>query len=321
MLYLSRADMEKVFSMKDAFDSVQKAFEIYTAGGSNVPLRTVIRSGEAEGAGLFMPAIAGDAFGIKIVATFPNNPKLGKPTTPATMIVMNAVSGEVAAVMDGTHLTNMRTAAGAGLAAKLLARKDSKIGALIGLGGQAQCQLEAMLEACPTIEEVRVFDVSEERKASFAKDNMHLAKMVPVASGDEAVTGADVITTATTSKGNVFSAENIKKGAHVAGIGSFTPEMHELPEGVVAGCDLLVFDTADGVLSEAGDILTPKAKGLLDDKDLTIEMGHLIAGKVGRKSDDEITLYKGVGSGVMDIVAANEIYKKAIEMGIGVKLG
>ncbi len=89
----------------------------------------------------------------------------------------------------------------------------------------------------------------------------------------------------------------------------------------MTGCDLLVFDTADGVLSEAGDILTPRDKGLFAGRDLNIEMGHIVMGKYRRKSEDWVTVYKAVGSGVMDVVAAAAIYERANAVGAGQRIG
>ncbi|MPM43986.1 Delta(1)-pyrroline-2-carboxylate reductase [bioreactor metagenome] len=321
MLYLTKQDMINVFSMADAFEAVSKAFAMYTSGEAEVPLRTGIHTRKVEGDALFMPAMAGDALGVKIVSVFLSNLKIGKPATPATMVVMDASTGEVVCLMDGTYLTQIRTAAGAGLSMKLLANKGAKTGALIGLGGQAHCQLLAMLEGAPTLTEVRVFDVDPARREAFAKEHEGLVKISPASSADEAVTDADIITTVTTAKKPVFKAQSVKRGAHVCGIGSYTPEMQEMPEELVTGCDLLVFDTVDGVMSEAGDILTPLGKGLFAGRELNIEMGHVVLGKYRRQSKDWITVYKAVGSGVMDVVAAAAIYERAKAAGVGQFIG
>ncbi len=204
MLYLTKQDMINVFSMADAFDAMAKAFSMYSSGEAEVPLRTGIQTKKVKGDALFMPALAGDALGIKIVCVFPGNIALGKPATPATMVVMDATTGEVVCLMDGTYLTQIRTAAGAGLAIKLLANKGAKTGALIGLGGQAHCQLLAMLEGATDLTEVRVFDVDPARREAFAKEHEGLVTIRPVVSADEAVTGADVITTVTTAKKACF---------------------------------------------------------------------------------------------------------------------
>jgi len=312
--------MESVFSMREAFDAVGQAFSIYTAGGAQVPLRIGLEVAARDAQLLFMPAMAGEAIGTKVVGFFPQNTAKGLPVTPGTMLVFDVETGVLSCIMDGTYLTQVRTAAAAGLATELLATPDARSAALIGLGGQAPCQLLALLEAAPTLEEVRVFDLDPARKSAFATERADWpCRIVPAETADQAVEGAQLVTVVTTARAPVFSYASLGKGVHVNGIGSYQHEMQELPEELVVGCDLLVFDTVEGVLSESGDILKPLAKGLLAGKNLDIEIGHVIAGQVRRKSADEVTLYKGVGSGVLDIVTAAAIYKKALAAGIGTK--
>ena len=319
MLYLTKEDMCKVFSMRDAFEALHDAFTLYSSGKSTVPLRSMIDVPHHRGQAIFMPALAGDALGIKIVSTYPDNPVRGKPVTPACMLVMDASTGEACCLMDGTYLTQLRTAAGAGLATEVLAAPGARVGALIGLGGQAPCQFDAMLEAAPTLREVRVFDIDENRRAAFAaqRDGAGGVRVVAAQSADEAVRGANIVTTVTTSRKPVFSADSIQKGCHVNAIGSYTPEMQELPPELVAGCDLLVLDTADGVLHESGDILKPLEAGLLEGKKIDTEMGHILLGGHGRLKDDDVTLYKSTGSGVMDVVTAAAVFRRAQQRGVG----
>ena len=321
MLYLSKADMEAVFTMRDAFDAVREAFSIYTAGRAQVPLRSSVDIATREAQVLFMPAFADDAVGVKVVGFYPSNAAIGKPVTPATMFLFDETTGELACVMDGTYLTQLRTAAAAGLATELLATPGARVAALIGLGGQAPCQLEALFQAAPGLEEVRLFDLDATRRTAFTekykREGVHL---LPVNSADEAVSGAQLITTVTTATAPVFSFDALDKGVHVNAIGSYTHEMQELPEELVASCDLLVFDTVHGVMSESGDILKPLEKGLLAGKNLEIEMGHVIAGTHKRNAASDITVYKGVGSGVMDVVTAAALFKKACAAGVGTSI-
>lgn len=324
MYLLNSAQMRELCSMRDAIEAQREAFRLYTSGGAQVPLRSGVDLRREEAQLLFMPAAAEEAgaVGVKIVGFFPHNPQRGKPMTPATMLLMDPRSGELACVLDGTFLTQLRTAAAAGLATELLANKGAQTAALIGLGGQAPCQLEALLEAAPSLTEVRVYDMDAARRDNFAMQySTPQCRLIPVASGDEAVRGAQIVTTVTTARAPLFSFESLSPGVHVNAIGSYTPEMQELPEELVVHCDLLVFDTAHGVLSESGDILKPKEKGLLEHRDLSIEMGHAVAGQAARGSERDITLYKGVGSGVMDVVAAAAIYQKARASGVGAQLG
>ena len=135
--------------------------------------------------------------------------------------------------MDGTFLTRIRTGAVSGAATDVLARKDSKVFALFGTGGQAEAQLEAVLNV-RNIELVKVYDISEERRNDFVKrmtdcfGEKFSVKIVAASSSEEAIADADIITTVTTSKKPVFNSNLVKKGAHVNGVGSYTPDMQEL---------------------------------------------------------------------------------------------
>jgi len=195
------------------------------------------------------------------------------------------------------------------------------VAALIGLGGQAPCQFNALLEAAPTLREVRVFDLDSKRKQQFADERSgSRVRVLSADTADQAVSGAHIVTTVTTATAPVFSYGCVAPGMHINAIGSFTHDMQELPEQLIASCDLLVFDTVHGVMSESGDILKPLEKGMLGGKGLDIEMGHVLAGAFKRKTAQEVTVYKSVGSGVLDVVTAAAIYKKAIQAGLGQKL-
>ncbi len=324
MRLITKEEMRRVFSMTEAIEAMKQAFRLFSEGRSVVPLRTNINVGKYEGQALFMPAYVEEtqSLGLKIVSVFPGNPKLGKPVVPATMVHMDSQTGEVLAIMDGTYLTQVRTGAAAGAATDLLARKDATVGALIGAGGQSSAQLEAMLTA-RKLKEVRVFDADETRAKETAKTQGEIwekagVRIVTSRSGEEAVDGADVITTVTTAKNPVFPAEAVKRGAHVNGIGSYRPDMQEMPPGLFLKAQKVFVESREAVLAESGDLINPIGKGLFTEKIITGELGELIASKVvGRESDGDITVFKTVGIGVQDVVAAGEIFRKAVEKGVG----
>lgn len=229
------------------------------------------------------------------------------------------------AVINGTYLTQMRTGAVQGAATDLLARPDAKIAALIGTGGQATSQLEAMLTV-RDLEEIRVMDLDKERAKKFA-ENMQKTfkhfnvKIVAVDKAEIAVKDADIITSVTTSPEATFPHEAIKDGAHVNGVGAFTPEMHEIPAELLARADKIVFDTMEGVLAEAGDIITPLKEKLITKEDFDGVLAELILGKIkGRESDDEITVFKTVGTAVLDVVTGKKNVEKAKAADIGQKV-
>ena len=324
MLILTKEDIKKVFTIKDAIEADKDALRIYSDGKSVVPLRVNIDIPKEEGQSLFMPAYVEelDATGIKIVSVFPKNIEIGKPSVPAQMILLDGKTGEVIAIMDGTYLTQLRTGAVQGAATDILARKDSKIGVLFGTGGQAGTQLEAMV-CVRNLEEVRVIDINNDRAKEFANImQQQLAeyntKIIAVENGNEAIKDADIITSVTTSRRPVFDGTLVKKGAHVNGVGAYTPQMQELDEIIVKNADKIYFDTKEGVLAEAGDFIIPMKKGVVSEQNFSGELGQVILGEVkGRENDQEITLFKTVGTAVLDVVTAHRIYKKAIENNVG----
>ena len=327
MLVLTREDIKKVFSMKDAIDAAKEALKIYSQGKSVVPLRVNLDIPKMQGRSLFMPAYIEDleAIGVKIISIFPRNPQLGKPSAPAQLVLLDGATGEVAAIINGTYLTQLRTGAVQGAATDILARKDAKVAALIGTGGQAAAQLEAMLCA-RNLKEVRVAGRDFGKTKRFAKDMQRQmaasgAEIVPVERAGQAVEGADIITTVTTSSEPTFDGQLVKEGTHVNGIGSYTPDARELDETIITKAGGIFFDTKEGVLAEAGDIIIPLKKGIISEKNFNGELGRVITGEIpGRLKDSDITLFKCVGMAILDLVAAHRVYKKAMEKGIGHQL-
>lgn len=328
MLILTKEDIQACFSMTDAIVAAKKAVRLYSSGQATVPLRTNLDVAEYRGQSLYMPAVTSgeqSALGVKIVSVYPENIEKGLPSVPATMVALDPETGIVSAILDGTYLTQLRTAAIQGAGTEELANEDAKIGGLIGTGGQGYQQAIAMMTA-RNLEELRVFDIDFDRATAFANTlsedmkGRFATQIYAVKTAKEAVADADIITTVTTSKVPTFDATDVKAGAHVNGIGAYTPEMLELPVDLLVKANVVVFDTNDGVLAEAGDILEPIRQGLLTKEDYNGELGDYLLGKIqGRKSKEDITVFKSVGSAVLDIVTAQLIVEKAIEKGIGTR--
>jgi ornithine cyclodeaminase len=324
MLLLSKEDIKKVFSMKDAIEADKDAFRIFTEGKSDVPLRTVIPAPKHEGSFLFMPAYVPDldTASIKIVNIFPKNIDKGIPSAPAQVLLVDGTNGLITAVLDGTYVTQLRTGAASGAAFDLLARKDAKKGALIGTGGQAAAQLEAMMVA-RELEVVKVYDLNLERTKEFAERMQEELKaygtrVVAAESSDEAIEDADLIVTVTPSSKPVFDGSKVKKGATVSCVGSYQHHMQEMDPVVLTRASKVYFDSEEAVLSEAGDILIPLEDGTITMDDFTGDLGEVILGRVpGRENDDEIIVFKTVGIGTQDLVTAKRIYDKAVDEGIG----
>ena len=326
ILVLKESDISPIISMSDIISADREALSIYSNHQSNIPLRTNINVPEFNGQCLFMNGYAAPAkaLGVKIVSVYPDNINKNLTSVPATMVLVNAETGIVNALIDGTYLTRLRTGAISGLATEILSRKDSKILALFGTGGQAITQLEAILTV-RKIELVKVFDIVYERADEFAKKMTVLyskkynnVKIIAVKSSDEAVENADIITTVTTSKKPVFKIDKIKSNVHINGVGSYTPDMCEVPEEVVVKANKIYVDTRDGAINESWDLIGPIKKGLINIEKINGELGEVINGKIkGRENDDEMTFFKTTGSAVLDLVAAQKIYELAKKNNIG----
>jgi ornithine cyclodeaminase len=326
MLLLNASEVKKLLPMKEAIEADKKAFLLHSAGETEVPVRPGFEI-PGKGSVLFMPAyVKGDVdrVGIKIVSVFPGNRDKGVPVVPAQVLLTDPETGEVAAMMNGLEVTRIRTGAISGAATDILAKKTSSKAALFGTGGQAASQLEAILCVRP-LKEVRVYDALEDRIEPFVKSNQALAekygaKLAAAKSSDEAIDGADVITSVTTSKDPVFDGSRVAPGAHVNGVGSFTPSMRELDETLLNRARVFV-DNREAVLAEAGDFLIPAASGAYDIKNIAGEIGDVLAGKLaGRSGEGEITVLKTVGYAVLDVVAAYQIYKNALAQGAGTEI-
>lgn len=291
-----------------------------------MPLRTNIAIPKYEGQILFMPGYVDemDVIGVKIVSVFPQNMQKGKPTIPATMVLIDGSSGEVCAILDGTYLTQLRTGAASGAATDILARSDAQIGALIGTGGQGAAQLEAMVTA-RELKEVRVFDVDIIRAQKFVEEMKNEISncntiFKAVSTSDDAIKDADIITTVTTARKPTFNGNLVKAGAHVNAVGSYMPHMQELDPVILNRANKIYFESTEAVLSESGDIIIPLKQGLITKDKFTGELGQVIMGTLkGRESDEEITVFKTVGIATQDVVTARKIYNKAIAQDIGTK--
>ncbi|UEL47473.1 ornithine cyclodeaminase family protein [Terrisporobacter hibernicus] len=324
MLLLSRKDIKKVFTMKDAIETNKECFKLFSEGKSEVPLRTTIQAPNHNGVFLFMPSYVEelDAAGLKVVNIFPENVKENLPTAPAQVLLIDGKTGIVTSILDGTYVTQLRTGASSGAAFDLFAIKNAKIGALIGTGGQAATQLEAMMVA-RELDEVRIFDLDEKRRQAFVSEmqeelKCYNTKIVEATSSDNAIENADIIVTVTPSTKPVFDGTKVKKGATVSCVGAYQHHMQEMDPAILPRASKIYFDSEEAVLSEAGDILIPLEQGIITKDDFTGDIGDVLLGKVvGRENDEEIIVYENVGIGVLDLMTARAIYLKAVEAEVG----
>ena len=324
MLLLSREDIRKVVDMKEIINVTEKAFEMVAEDTVDIPLRTKIPAPKGEF--LFMPAYAEsmNAAAVKVINIFPQNIDKGLVSAPAQVMLCDGDTGYIIALLDGNTVTQYRTGASSGVAFKNLARKDARIGGMIGTGGQAATQLEAMICACD-LEEVRIYDLNRERLVAFVERMQeelaaYGTKFVAAESADDATVDADVFITVTPSAKPVFDGNKIKPGCTLSCVGTYEPHKHEMDPAVLPRTSKIYCDSVSAALAETGDLLIPIADGLISEDDITGNIGDVALGKlVGRENDDEIIVYETVGVAAQDLCAAKCIYDRAVAMGVGTK--
>jgi alanine dehydrogenase len=252
-----------------------------------------------------------DIAGTKIVSVHPDNSQKGLPTVMATIFLNDPKTGALIAIMDGTYITNLRTGAAGGIAAKYLARKNSKVIGLVGTGAQAETQLLA-LQCGFKIESVKVFDQNQAKAKSFAeKMSKQLGIDVIVASSVQDVAEADIVCTTTPSREPIVMKEWIKPGTHINAMGADAAGKEELDPGILKMAKIVVDSWAQA--SHSGDINIPFAKGLIKQSDIYAELGEIVVGKKpGRVNEEEITVFDSTGLAIQDISTAKYVYDKNI---------
>lgn len=304
--------------MAGAVAVMKTAYARLSTGEAVVPLRVALPVPAEQAVALFMPAyLPGQGLGAKVVSVFPRNPQRGQPMINGLVVLLDPATGEPAALADGTFLTAWRTAAGAAAGVEVLARPDAQVGALLGCGAVARAMALA-LDCVRPLQVIRVYARTRERRERFVAELQPEvgARLEVVDSADEAVDGADVIGTATSSATPVFDGRRLKPGAHVSGVGSYTLEMQEVDAYTVSRARIFV-DAREPALAEAGDLVIPLRAGQTRAEDWT-ELGEVVAGlKPGRRSAEEITFFKSVGNAVQDIAAGAAALEAARKMGLG----
>jgi len=323
MLILTRSEIQKAVTMKDAIESARQAFSSSSAGLADIPLRTQINVTDDRGVMLYMPGYLKDrdALGVKIVSVFLGNQKIGKETIQSIVLLQDTDTGQTLAMMDGVYLTALRTGAASGAATSVLARDDASVVAIFGAGQQARTQLEAMAQV-RSIKTVLVYDLSKAAAEAYVSsmrekitaDIQWLIAQDP----EDAVVDADIIITATVSSVPVFPGKALKAGAHINGIGSYKPSMQELDSETIRRAHKIYVDNRKAALEEAGDLIVPIREGLLTEDCVTGEIGEVFNQlKPGRENDQEITLFKTVGFAALDMIVAQLAYREALAKGFG----
>jgi ornithine cyclodeaminase len=323
---LTGTDVTRLLPMQACIDVMTDVLTALARGEAIQPLRTMIRLPGGRGVFGVMPAQVNhpDVFGLKVITVFPGNEGSRYDSHQGAVLLFEPEHGTLAAIMDASAMTAIRTAAVSAVATRLLARPDAGDLALLGTGVQARTHLEAM-RAVRTIRRVRAWSRDESHRRDFAEwagQRFGLEIETP-GTARETVEGADLICTVTASRTPVLEGAWIASGAHINAVGAALPDARELDTAAVVRARLFV-DRRESALNEAGDVLIPRAEGAISDEHLQGELGDILTGRVtGREDGAQVTLFKSLGLAVEDVAAAQVVYREGERRNVGtvVELG
>lgn len=302
MLVLSQDDVRRLLDLDELIDALASAFPEVSSGGTSVPPRVAAFVPE-RGLLAAMPGYAAGVLETKLVSVFPGT----EPSHEALIALFDATTGTPLAVMDGTYITAMRTAAASALSTRLLAREDARVLAVLGTGVQARSHLDAVPRV-RAFEEVRVAGRSHERADALARE----AGARQAESFEAAVRGADVVCACTDASSPILRRDWLASGAHVTSVG-VAKDGPELDEPTVRA-DVLAVESR--VAFEPYPAGAHELQGL--DPATAVELGELVAGsRPGRTSPDQLTVYKSMGHAAEDAAAARLVYERAAREGAG----
>jgi len=323
MLLLTRGEVTSLLGLAECIDAVEEAFRLHAEGLSLPPgvLETLTADGgfHIKSAGLKLAG--GSYYAAKVNGNFPlNGERFGLPTIQGVVILFDAGRGRPLAVMDSMELTALRTAAATGVAAKYLARPESKVATVCGCGVQGRVQLRALAQVL-RIEKVYAFDSEDGRAEIFAREmSAELGVEVEAAPNlQNAVGESDVCVTCTPSRQPVLMLGDVRPGAFVAAVGADNPKKQELDPWLMASGKIVV-DTLEQCAA-IGDLYHALEAGAVTRDDVYAELGEIVTGrKPGRTSEEEVIIFDSTGTALQDVAAAAVVYERALHAGRGVKL-
>lgn len=321
VLIVNQSEVRRLLPMDECIDVMAEALAALAREEAILPLRTILWLPDKIGALGTMPSYLANinAMGLKVISVFPGNHGTEYDSHQGAVLVFETTHGQLLALIDASAITAIRTAAVSGVATRLLARADAQSLAILGSGVQAKTHLAAMMQS-RAVTSARVWSRNAEHSQHFAERESQRYGIPVTAAGsvEEAVEGAEIICTTTAAREPILNGEWIASGTHINAVGSSVPFTRELDTTAVRNARLYV-DRRESTLNEAGDFLIAKKEGAIGDDHMVGEIGELLLGTVeGRRTPDEITLFKSLGLAVEDLAAANHVYRKALEAGIGV---
>jgi ornithine cyclodeaminase len=326
MIILNQEEVQTLLDLDLLVELLEPAMAELSAGQVSMPQRILAFSHKAKGLLGAMPVCLPERelLSTKLVTVFSQNGQVNLPTHQAVILLFDVNEGTPLALMDGTHITAARTAAGSALATKLLARPEAEVLAIVGTGVQARAHARAIPRVRP-IRELRVWGRNEQKAAALARE-MGSELDIPAhtcGSFQELAAGADVICATTDAPQPVVFGQWLEPGVHVNSVG-LNVNGRELDDAVVTRSSIFVELREAALTPSAGganDLTWPIEAGTISESDILAEIGELVLGQhEGRTSDEQITLYKSVGVAVQDAVAAGLVMQVAEEAGVGTQV-
>ncbi len=326
-ILLTEADVRACLTMADLIPLMRETLGRFSNGECVQPVRQSLRIRPVGGFYGVMPAHVpgagggaggrGGAFGLKSVSFFPSNEGTDLPTHLAQILLLDPATGALEAVLDGRLITEMRTAAASAVSVDLLARPEASRLALLGSGVQALSHLEAV-GLVRELSHVRVWSRTPNHALRFLRHHGHLVScpISTVPNVQDAVEHADIIVTVTSASEPILEGAWIAPGTHLCVVGSSSPKKREVDAETVARARVWV-DSRDAARVEAGDLLLAIGEGRVAEDHIVGELGDVVLGRSGRRSPEEITLFKSLGIGVEDIATARLVVDRATRMAIG----
>ena len=316
---ISEKRVEKLFSMKDAIKAVERCFATYSDGKSGMP--PIVTSYVKRYSGVLeikSGYLETDCIGAKVICYFEENPsKYGLPALAGVVVLNDLETGIPIAILNAAPITALRTGAAGAVAAKYLARRDSRSVGIIGTGVQGRYQLMGLNELF-SIDEVRAYDRIKDSSMRYASEmSSKLGLDVKaVEAPKDAVENADILVTATPSREPIVNSKWVRGGTHINAIGADEPGKQELDPQILKKAKVVVDCLAE--CKVRGEINLAISEGIINLSNIHAELGDIVAGKKkGRESAGEITIFDATGMAIQDIATSFEIYNIAKEKGIG----
>jgi ornithine cyclodeaminase len=326
VLVLGEAEVHAHLPMGECIEAMERSLSELARGESQMPLRSVLAGAGSPGLLGLMPAYRGGAhpvYSLKAVCVFPGNPTLGLDAHQGTVTLFDGETGLPSAILNGSAVTAVRTAAVTALATRLLARTDATSLAILGSGVQAQAHLRALM-LVRAFTGVRIHSPNAQHAASLlAAGEAQFGDGVrfeACSSAREAIAGADVVVTATNSRTPVLERGWLADGAHVNAIGASIPSARELDVATIAAAELFV-DSRESAANEAGEYRLALSEGAIGADHIRAELGEVASGmRPGRSGADAITVFRSLGLAVEDLAAAELAVAAARRAGAGTEV-